>query len=172
MIWTITEELIRRHIDRAVRKFCEDENQPKYLKRALVRLAKKVIIHFNSRIRTTWALAYQIHPCASYHTGLRSYYKRHIDFDRKKLFTGFDKKKCYYVMTLSPRILQYIPAHEVYDTVAHELAHLLQFYRINASYHDAEWKEYHRSMGCQATVYVPFDVPLRVFISEKPIKKR
>jgi hypothetical protein len=172
MMWTITEELIRRHIDRAVRKFCEDQEQPSYLKRALVRLAKKVMIHFNSRIRATWALAYQIHPSASFHTELRAYYKKHMDFDRKQLFSGFDKKKCYYIMTLSPRILQYIPASEVYDTVAHELAHLLQFYRINYSCHDEEWKGYHRSMGCTAEIYIPFDIPLRVFISKKPIKKR
>ena len=173
MMWTITQPLLRKMLIRAAKKLSESPDMPKHVKKTARELAKKIIIHCNDKLRITWAFAWMVHPTKAKDKAKREYYKKNIELSKDMLYPCLvEAVKHYYVMSISPRIMQYIPSKDVYDTVAHEFAHLLQFHYIGNSYHDEEWRSYHKAMGGNGEIYIPFEVPLRVFKTKKPMKKR
>lgn len=65
----------------------------------------------------------------------------------------FEGRKCWHIIELNSCTLNKRNKTELYDTVSHELAHLLEF-RINGynnrkhyRYHNKVWKQLHRWMG-------------------------
>lgn len=174
MMWTFNEKIVSRMIRRAVRLFSRSKNVNKEEVRDLKCLAKRAVVIMNERLTSTWGVAYMVDANISvgWHKELRDRYGLHRNHFHQKLKPKSSNRSHYFLILLSSKICQYIPVTEVYDTVAHELAHLLHFFIEGNTSHDKTWKRYHQSMNGNGEAYSPYSVPSRVFKSKNPIKKK
>lgn len=161
-------------IRKAVRLFSRSKNVNKEEVQHLKCLAKRVVVIMNERLTTTWGMAWMVDAKIGkgHHKELRERYGLHRNHFHQKLKPKSSNRSHYFLILLSPKACQYIPVTEVYDTVAHELAHLLQFFIEGETFHDKTWKRYHTAMNGNGEPYIPYNVPTRVFRSKKLIKKK
>ena len=102
------------------------------------------IIIFNRLLKKSWGQAMLVHQ-----------------YDSQKAFYGLSKdmpiikaegRSCWAVLDINPLII-FETRKDVYDTVAHELAHLLDFlvggkyYIRYERFHSDRWREIHMAMG-------------------------
>lgn len=173
MMWTLTDLVVKRMIRKAIRNFCNDNNQPEEFKKALKGVEKDIVIHYNTRLRATWAWAILVNPRNKYDNNNVKYFKLDEKKNKKKIHPCLkDKKNYFFVLSLSVRIMQYVPVNDVFNIVSHEVAHILQLVLLRDTFHDKQWREFHRSMGGNGETFVPYNVPKKVLDSKTPIKKR
>jgi len=171
MMWTITDALIRRMIKKAVKNFCNDVTQPVEYKTVLKRLEKKIIIHKNLRLRSTWAWAIILNESMAEKCDVRAFNLEDKKIANKKHICLADGKKHFYILSFSPKALQYADPKDTFNVVAHEVAHLLQSVLLGESFHDKQWRSFHFSMGGDGNTFAPA-IPPKAFKSKTPLKNK
>lgn len=83
----------------------------------------------------------------------RSYEVNEFNLKDKMPYVMIEGRMSWYVLEFNKMLLSKVSRQSVYDTVSHELAHLLEM-RLNGiydrhirKYHNALWKKIHRAMG-------------------------
>lgn len=174
MMWKFNEKVVDRMVKKALRLFSKSKNVTKDEIVGLKAIARCTIIIMNDQLRVTWGSANMIDATFGHgnHKSIRERYNLRKNHGHRKVKPKWSNRNQFFLMGFSTKICQYIPATDVYDTVAHELAHLLQFFLEGDSFHDKTWRRYHTAMNGNGEAYIPYAVPITVLKSKKLIKKK
>lgn len=141
---TVTEDLIHEFIDQAKKTFYESRNYKRPVKTLLRRIP--VNVRFETRLKTTYGWATLIPR----YSRLFLQDRRRYNLSKKtaQFYNGDCYTKDYYpLMVLNQNVMQEESEFNAFDTVSHELAHLLDFYMRGTTSHDITWKNLHLAMG-------------------------
>ena len=149
-----TMKIAHRYVERACKNFYASE-APDFQKSALKDVKPFVHIHFSDRLITTWGVAYlmDMHD--------EKVWSMPVDTDA--LYLPYYGTYHHVIMELNRRVMQWAKPQDVFDTVAHELAHCLDFYLRGKSYHDKYWRAMCINMGASGSTHSNVDIPKFVF---------
>jgi hypothetical protein len=136
----LTEDFIIDMCDKAKNRFYLSE-RPSQEKEKLKRI--NPIPYLNDRLRSFWGRAYLVNT--------RDSLTYELDLRERYPYTKVEGRMSWFILEINPSIRKE-PIQEVYDTVSHELAHLLDFcftgyYTRLKGFHHKRWKDIHKAMG-------------------------
>lgn len=147
----LTQDLVYEMIDKSKKTFY-DSDRSEIEKAKLQTIIP--YIHFNNRLKSCYGTACLVHT--------RSRFTKKHNLSSIMDPVTIQGRKSFFVMDLAGD-LQLYPKHEVYETVAHELAHLLDFcfagyYTRSKRWHHNGWKELLISMGGTGYISGPITI--------------
>lgn len=157
MKYKLTPKVIDRYIVRAANNFY-DSNAPNSQKKQLERLIPNLDWQYCSSLKTSWGQAYMLHPYDAL--------SGRTETKRKPIKIQCLGDKYHILLQLNERVLQWARPQEVFDTVAHELGHCLDFCLRGTTFHDKYWKTLTQSMGGTGETTAHTDVPDYVFTED------
>jgi hypothetical protein len=146
----ITSELIEKIIGERVKRFeslCTSQKLINFIKDI------QIIIYLDNRIVNFYGYADKV--CK---TDKKE--KKHYKINRNNKSTEFEDDQCYFILGICTKPFGLIKdnrnlRYELTDTVAHELAHILEFYingyddRSIHIFHTKTWKRFAKLFGCR-----------------------
>lgn len=140
----ITEEYVGELVDKAKKIFYSSSLFDNNIKDLLISIEPCILISKD--------LPNNYYGCASIEHS-RSYEVNEYNLREKVQYVMVEGRMSWHIIELNEYQLKKVSMGSVYDTVSHELAHLLEmritgsYNRTNANYHNALWKKIHRAMG-------------------------
>ena len=140
----ITEQYILDLIEKAKEKFYASPLFGEKIKNILREIRPCIIL--NSEMKEEWYATAGIEHSKSWEV---------VEYNLKEKmdYVMVEGRMSWYVIELNSKLLKKSDKGSVYDTVSHELAHLLEmrlngrYNRQDRRYHNACWKKIHRAMG-------------------------
>ena len=129
-------------LQRAANKFCES-NAGWNHKSLLMSMIPNIQVHVTNKLKSSWG---QVRLTDSTDVEVLPYYIHSMGH-------------MYIHIDLNRRLMQWAKPQDGFDTVAHELAHCLDYVIRGTTYHDEHWRELALAMGCDGNAFSDIEVP-------------
>ena len=150
----ITKELVEKIINKKIKKFLNNPSIEDKFKNFISKI--DIIPSINNRRKTYYGFAFILPANTST--------RRHYKLVSKKIRTfKFEKKKCFAVLEVCTKTINsgpMSPLNELKETIAHELAHIMEM-KVNGddnrksenNYHGVIWQRFAKIFGCRHLYY-------------------